>query len=180
MLYLLGLWRLPASFLKQTVMFYFSCCGFPSALVSADLLYVNSLCWGLILLQVVLLLKFNWLQATFFFSGGPLLNSCWPDKFEVLRSSQGIHLFLFPATAAKPGFMLIVYSSGNHPRLTVCPTTMLTCPLTGNIKTTFIDLKWSTSTSILLKSSLVMMVSMEDIFFSGPMGRNSLGMIQMH
>lgn len=148
----LGLWRLPCIFSETDSDVLFFLLWFPlSALVSADLLYVNSLCWGLSPLQVVLLPSLIGCRPLFFFfQVSHFWNSCWPDKFEVLRSSQGIHLSLFPATAAKPGFMLIVYSSGNHPWLTVCPTTMLTCPLTGNIKTTFIDLKWSTSTSILL------------------------------
>ena len=77
------------------------------------------------------LTKFNWLQATFFFFRWPTSGihvpievyqpTLWPDELEGLTSSQGSHLSLFPATAAKPGFILTVYSSGNHPLVNCVP-----------------------------------------------------------
>ena len=113
----------PASFLKQW-------CSIFLAAVSADLLYVNSLCWGLSLLQVVFLPSligcrplffFRWLSSGIHLPTEVYQPTLWLDKLEVLRSSQGSHLSLFPATAAKTGFMLIVYSSGNHPLVNCVP-----------------------------------------------------------
>ena len=73
---MLDLWRLPCIFSETDSDVLFFLLWFPlSALVSADLLYVNSLCWGLSLLQVVLLPSLISCRPLFFFffSGGPLL-----------------------------------------------------------------------------------------------------------
>ena len=144
----LSLWNFggfPASFLKQTVMLYFSCCGFRwSALCKLTLLRPITLAGGL-------LTKFNWLQTTSFFSGGSVLEFIYPLKYinlpfglTNLRSWDQAKVVTCPSSLPRQPRLascLLFIQVGITLWLTVCPTTVVTCPLPGNIKTTFIDLK---------------------------------------
>lgn len=148
----LGLWRLPCIFSETDSDVLFFLLWFPplSLMVSADLLYVNSLCWGLSLCRWSSCKFIGCRPLFFFFFRWPMLEfmlawQIWglEDQAKVFTCSSSL-----PQQPSLASCLLFILF-GNHPRLTVLQL-MLTCPLTGNIKTTFIDLKWSTSTSILL------------------------------
>ena len=143
----LSLWDFggfPASFLKQR-------CSIFLAAVSADLLYVNSLYWGLSLLQVVFLPSLIGCRPLFFFSGGSVLEFIYPLKYinlpfglTNLRSWDQAKVVTCPSSLPRQPRLascLLFIQVGITLWLIVCPTTVVTCPLPGNIKTTFIDLK---------------------------------------